>query len=322
MSDVGVSATGQEFEDRRTGLIVFGALICVAGALVGLLVPLMLLGALMGAASAGLSVSMALPGILIYAVLAVMLVTLGVGSIMCKRWARAFILIFSSMSIVTGVMLVAWSSFMMPKMLAATPSVGNVPPGVMALMSGFVTAIYMLILVVIPGVLIFFYRSPHVKATCEIRNPSPNWTDTLPLPRLALTTILAFSALSFPGLIFSYGGVIPFFGMFLDGILCVLIAILLSAAYAYCAYLTYRGKMLGWTLAVALYSASSLSYIITTATVGLSRIYQAMGLPHHMLDMYEKMGLMDGSQMALLGILGSLPWIGFLIYSRRYFEQK
>ena len=86
-----------EFKDRQTGLIVFGILEILLGCLCALLVPLMIWGQAMSAQATGGAPNfrMAIPGALVYAMLAVALVWLGIGSMRFRRWARALLLILS-----------------------------------------------------------------------------------------------------------------------------------------------------------------------------------------------------------------------------------
>ena len=51
------------------------------------------------------------------------------------------------------------------------------------LMMGFV-------FVLLPIAWVLFYRSRHVQATCEARDPVARWTDACPLPVLALRVCL------------------------------------------------------------------------------------------------------------------------------------
>ena len=68
------------FKDRSFGLIIFGILTIVLGCIAGLFVPLMLLGNAMSAKSAGAQapLSVILPGVFVYGMMAVALVWLGI----------------------------------------------------------------------------------------------------------------------------------------------------------------------------------------------------------------------------------------------------
>src|SRR6185369_5783408 len=86
-----------DFKDRRTGLLVFGILEILLGGLCLLLIGFMALGqAMLSRTSPGAVNSQALvPAMVIYLGLAAIFVCLGVGSIRCRRWARALLLILA-----------------------------------------------------------------------------------------------------------------------------------------------------------------------------------------------------------------------------------
>ena len=73
------------------------------------------------------------------------------------------------------------------------------------------------IYVIIPGALVLFYRSPHVKATCEARDPVVRWTDACPLPVLAVSLMLGLGAAWMPVMIVASRSVVPCFGCYLSG---------------------------------------------------------------------------------------------------------
>ena len=102
--------TPPAYKNRRTGLVVFGIALIALGALCLLFVPLMALGHFMAAKTTGQSnLRMVLPSILMYAGLGVLLVTLGIGSIKCRRWARALTLVLSWACLVVGVVSISCS---------------------------------------------------------------------------------------------------------------------------------------------------------------------------------------------------------------------
>ncbi len=75
-----------EFRDRSTGLFIFGFLQIALGCLAALMIPLMLLSLAVSPPSGGASAAQMIPAAGIYAMLAVVLVWLGVGSIRARRW--------------------------------------------------------------------------------------------------------------------------------------------------------------------------------------------------------------------------------------------
>src|SRR5271156_3567557 len=96
-----------EFHDRKTGLIIFGVLLILLGCGAGMLVPLMLLGAMLPVHAAGVEptpIRLLLPGVFVYLLLAVAFIWLGIGSLLCRRWARALALIIAWTWLLSGLM--------------------------------------------------------------------------------------------------------------------------------------------------------------------------------------------------------------------------
>ena len=104
------SADSPRFKDRSIGLIIFGALQIVMGCGCALLIPFMLLSLLVAPPAAApmnaapMNMQMMLPAVGFYGLAAVVLVSLGVGSIRARRWARALTLVLAWMWLVMGVM--------------------------------------------------------------------------------------------------------------------------------------------------------------------------------------------------------------------------
>ena len=71
--------------------------------------------------------------------------------------------------------------------------------------------------ILLPGIWVFFYMSPHVKATCETRDPAPSWTDRCPLPVLGLSLWMWFCVPMMLLMPFSGHLVLPLFGMLIYG---------------------------------------------------------------------------------------------------------
>src|SRR5688572_24251001 len=93
------------YKNRRTGLIVFGIALIALGGLCLLFVPLAALGHFMAAKTTGdANFRMVLPSLLIYGALGVLFVSLGIGSIKGRRWARAVTLVLSWVWLAFGIL--------------------------------------------------------------------------------------------------------------------------------------------------------------------------------------------------------------------------
>ncbi len=51
-------------------------------------------------------------------------------------------------------------------------------------------------MVILPLLFVLFYRSRHVKATCESYHPAPDWSEACPLPLLALSLMFFVGAVT------------------------------------------------------------------------------------------------------------------------------
>src|SRR5258708_33744181 len=91
------------------------------------------------------------------------------------------------------------------------------------------------IYVVIPGAMVLFSRSTHVKLPCEARDPVPRWTDRCPLPVLAVVLIQAFGAVGMLLMLPVYGRAFPLFGLIITGLPAVAMSLAFAAFSLYAA---------------------------------------------------------------------------------------
>jgi hypothetical protein len=313
-----------DFKDRHGGLIGFGILVIIIGCVCALFVPLMILGQTMSARATGTSSNLRtmLPAIMMYAVLAVVFIWLGIGSTMARRWARALLLILAWAWLVTGVVTVFAMAVFLPKVFAHMPSGGQPMPAgalVVALIValGFTSVMF----VILPGLLVLFYCSPHVKATCESRDPVTRWTDTCPLPVLAVSLFLGYGAVWMAVMLFFYHGVMPFFGYLLSGLPGAILILALVALWVYCARATYHLKIAGWWTVLIAFGVVIASALLTFARVDLMDMYRLMGYPEQQIEQLQRFSFFTGRNMLFFTSICSLPFLGFLLYVKRYFRR-
>ena len=115
------TASGPDFKDRTTGLIVFGILEIIFGAFCALMVPLMIFGMFVSAglhkgSTPPVGASMMIPGILFYVLIAVWSIWMGIGSIKARRWARALLLVTSWLWLISGMVGLVFMLVLLPNM--------------------------------------------------------------------------------------------------------------------------------------------------------------------------------------------------------------
>ena len=318
------------YKDRSTGLTVFGILTLLLGGLCALFVPLMLVGQMVAARSNPSQTNPAaiLPAIVIYGGLAVALVWLGIGSLRARRWARALLLIFSWSWLIVGLICMVGMAFVMPKVLAQQSAAGGasgqpaMPAAAIAGAMAFMFLFFGVFFILLPLVWLFFYKSPHVNATCKARDPVTRWTDACPLPVLALCLWLLFAVPMLLLMPIVGHGVIPFFGIFLTGLPGSLLCLAVAALWVYASWLLYKLDVRGWWLILIAFFVFTLSAVVTYARHDVIEMYRLMGYPEAQIEQIQKIGLMTDHHMTWLTMLFMLPFLAYILFVKKYFKPK
>ena len=262
----------------------------------------------------------------VYVPLAVALIWLGIGSIQKRRWARALLLIFSWSWLIVGIVMTVVMPFFMAKVFANLPPDAKtgqpaMPPAAITGMVIGMTIFCFVFFVLVPAVWVFFYQSRHVKATCEARDPVTRWTDACPLPVLGfcLWTWLAVPMM----LVMALTGlaVMPCFGMFVSGLTGGLFCLVIAAVWGMAGWWLYRLDARGWWLILIATVLFMVSALLTYAHHDIIEIYQLQGLPQAQIDQIQKMGLFTGNRMGWLTVLCSLPFLGYLLFIKKYLRK-
>ena len=271
-----------------------------------------------GSAGAATNVRMMIPAVGFYAFLAVLFVVLGIGSILARRWARALTLVLAWMWLAGGILALLMMSVWMPNVFDAAAQEQQLPPQAMIVMQVVMLGTMGCMYLVVPGVFVSFYQSPHVKATCEFKDPHVRWTDNCPLPVLALSLLLGFGAAT---MLFSvcYGGVIPFFGILLKGVPSALVILCITLLFAYLSWATYKLKMGAWWTTLVFYGVLGISAIVTFSRIKMMNFYREMNFPEEQLELMQKSGMVDRMNMPLMMGASFAAIVGFMLWVRRYF---
>ena len=324
MTDYEETLQSSDFKDMKTGLVVFGILQIIFGGFCVLMVPVAIFGMIASAfiesssTTAPMSPTMMIPGILIYVAAAVWFIWMGIGSIKARRWARALLLVTSWIWLVGGIVGFIYLLLFMPDMFEKMGENEQMPAGA-ALIVKYVVMVFMAVFyLIIPAVLVLFYGNKNVKATCEFRDTKVRWTDKCPLPVLALSLMFGFSAVSMLSMGF-YGWTIPFFGFILNGMRGAALVLGVMLLTGYIAWGTYRLNIKAWWGAVLFIIGWSVSVSVTFSRVSMLDYYEKMNFPEQQLDIMKQYSLPQGNSMILFCGLWLVGFLGYLLYTRRYF---
>lgn len=315
----------ETFKDRRTGLVVFGILTILLGAVCALLVPLMAFAAFLPArpGAPAQSIHTVIPGMALYAALAIAFIWLGIGSILKRRWARALLLIGSWSWLVIGILALVFIGISAPdiwKNLQA--SMKDVPAAAQWVPLIIMGIMFSVIYVILPGVWVLFYRSRHVKATCDFYDGTVRWTDGCPLPVLGVVVWLDFSVLCSLIVVAAGPAVLPFFGIFLLGVSAKVLFVFMALVCAYVGWLIYRLDLRGWWILVAMVSLFTVSALVTYSRHDVMDMYRLMDFPPEQIAQMEQYNFLKGNTLYLSVLLWVVPAGAYLYYIRRFFPKS
>lgn len=255
---------------------------------------------------------------LFYLALASLFGTLGIGSMMARRWAPPLILVTSWGWLVTGAATAGVMGFFVPQFLAALP---NNQPEVKTAMAGCMSVGIGLFGILLPLAFVLFYRSKHVKATVDTLDPVPRWTDGQPVSLLIFASWMIIGAVTTLLSSFMYKA-LPIGSFMLRGLPMFAFMAGLATFLFWIGVGTIRRLRAAWWSALVMMIvgvAWSVSYLTGTDPVAM---YEAMGMP------------VDPQQVKMVTAMYASPffhawmaalWIGylvFLLYIRRYFFPR
>lgn len=313
MTEVNVS----QYKSRRGGLIFFGLLELAVGLLCFLFVALTTAGFFLASSKTpALPARQMIPSILLYLIGGALLTTLGIGSMNARRWARDLSLVVAWFWLIVGGSTTLTMIFMvprlMPKMPAGQEGVGTAVMTCMAVFAG-------LFGVVVPAAMILFYRSPHVRATCQALDPHPRWTERVPLSLLALSLWQLSGAISIASM--SGYAVLPVGSRIVTGPLAILVYCAIGALLLYVSWGLYQRSLAAWWTGIAYGVLIAIYCVVVFPRINYDQLVEAMGLP-------KTPGMPD-----LAGIyqnpwfLGSIAFFWLIYFAwfflvRRYFPRE
>jgi hypothetical protein len=318
-----------EFKERRGWLIAFGIVEILIGALNLLMVAIFLIGVLLLKAPVTNQQGPISPAGMItlvelfYGGLAAFFITVGIGSIRCRNWARITMIVASSLWLIWGVLSVVVIAFVFPHLPRAAGAAGS--ERTYQIVFAFTLLILGIFFVLLPTVFLVFYTRKSVKATCLERSPghaAPAVAAApqpgLPVPVAILVVWEALGSFAFFSVLIR--PVTVLFGVVIRGFPAVLVMIAYSLVAGLAAWLIYHRDYAGWALATLKAGFGLASGIVTFAGRDLMQLFQDMGFTGEELRLFRQFpGFMPiiiyGSIILTAGILI------FLVYMRKYFPR-
>ena len=323
MSECNETVSQPDFIDRKTRLTVFGILQIVLGGFCGMMVPFMIFGIIASTATGGQmpegsNLKTMIPVCLLYIVVAAWFISMGIGSLKARRWARALILASSWYWLVIGVGGFLLMLMLMPKLFGEMATTDKMPKVMSMIIPCIILGFTAVFYIIIPGLLVLFYRGRDVKATCEHHDPQTRWTDQCPLPVLGTSLACVLWALCVP-MMGSSNWTIPFFGTVLVGIAGAVTAVALCLILVWAAWGLYRLDAKAWWATLLLIGGWSVSVIITFSTVSTEMYYEKAGMTEQQIETIKQFDMLSMRSPMLLWVVFALV---YLFWIRKYFNKS
>ncbi len=314
------AAMPEGMRDRKAGLVVFGVFEILFGVGCLFLLLLSVAGGVMAQRVTGESPEYSmLPAVVIYGVLATWFIWMGIGSIMARRWARALLLVTSWLWLISGIGGLAALFLLLPAITSQMVSSEHMPAGFVSViryvMLGFTAIFY----VILPGILVLFYGSRHVRATCVVRDPQTRWTDRCPLPVLAISisAVLMAGGLLMAGF---HSWATPFFGVWATGPTGMLLSLFLVILLGVIAWGCYRLRLFAWWAAVVLTAAWGISTMLSFSGIPWEEFFRALDMPPEQMEHIEPFFTAWLPWVLPLTLLWVALVLAYLVYTRRFFR--
>ena len=312
-----------QFKNRKTGLVVFGILTILGGCVCALFALLMIVMPMLTPPSRNTQATLAIFPALMYGALAVGFIWLGIGSTLGRRWARAFLAVLSWLFLLWGVCGLAFFGTMAPRMkeaMAAAHSANQPPlPESAGTVMIIVIFCFMTVFAIVgPLIWALFYSGRNAKATCELMDPVPRWTDRSPLPVLAISLWLLIAALGVLSMSIFYP-LAPLFGVLTTGATARMYHLVLGMIWLYSAWSLYRLDIRGWWIALIATMVSVISGVMTFSRHDTAEIYALLGYPAEQIAILQKMGTTNWIT-TWSTVIWSVPVIIYLLYIRKFFR--
>ena len=248
------------------------------------------------------------------------MITMGLGSLSLKRWARALTLVVMWPGFVLGAYTAITSFLFVPDMLQSFSPGENVPAELMSVVTYFSMGMIFVIYIGFPGLLVLLYTGKRTREACEYYQPSPVWTDKRPLPVLAACFLFCSQTIGLRPL-FLVLDAFPLFGTLVKGPVGFA---LIGATLLLCVPLTwgfYQLRPLAWwgtlTLSLFLFSTLSVTFFRMDG-VELMRLFGFTDQDMQQVQVGDFLNLpIFNTQMIGFPIL----MLAFFGYTKRFFKK-
>jgi hypothetical protein len=298
--------------NRRGGLIAFGIVSILIGALAGFLAAFTSFVLTMVMVHGKIPLWPMFAAVPVFAVAATLFIWVGMGSIRHKRWVRPVVISFAWPTLIV-MSLAGW--------LLYTEEFARISGPLPREVSFVRTLMFVLISlfgVVIPAAFVWFYSTAAVRRTLAAYDPGPSWTGRYPLPLFVGSVNFALGGLMTLSL--ATVGSAPFFGRYVEGAPAAGLVVAAAVALFAAAVLFYRVHLLGWILALAVIVLGFVSAMLTMGELGAYEFYRRGGGPRN-LHLWDFQLMTGPAPLVFVGTLFAICLL-YLLWARQWFVAR
>jgi len=264
---------------HQAGLKAWGIVLIIFGASAGLFAVLALVSAAVLSSNLVPKANQQDPlallaGVGVYVVAAAFLISMGIGSLKGRRWVRPLMMIATSLTISSGVIAVVPLVLGIIRYVqhpAAKPAAAPALPFDPILLGfAFGGCFVLVLMVILPVSLLWFYGRATVQSTLDLTDPRRYWTDRCPLPVLGWSIACVIGGVTL--LSYALHGIFPCFTIVLVGVPAYAVILMLASMAIIGGILSYFQNLLGWLISFTAALVLSASFIIFSF-LGNQRMY-------------------------------------------------
>jgi len=112
------------------------------------------------------------------------------------------------------------------------------------------------------------------------------------------------------------------FWNFFAGVPGTMFCLAIAALWSYAAWSLYKLEQRGWWLILIAFCVFMASALMTYARHDMMEMYRLMGYPEAQIEQIQKSGLLIGNRMMWLMAFSVLPFLGYLLFIRKFLRRK
>jgi hypothetical protein len=250
-----------------------------------------------------------------YYIIAALLLPTGYATLRRCRWALPLSQLILWLWLGGGVVLLLNLVVLTPAFLQF-----DLARNVLLLRLGMTAVFLIIILIILPLLLMRFYRLSAIAEVFAADKSDPTWIERLPFPLLVLYVLLGGVLIGLHLAQF-FQAMFPVFGRLVLGRAG---AYIISACVVLLAGLVFglaKRQMWAWWGAMAYFSLMTVSAFMTYSCLPLAEIFRRMNLPEYEVAFLAEATVLQDYRLVWLLVVPLLAILGLLVYVKRYFRS-